>query len=215
MKRISHTDSISRKNLLDAIRKKIRIYSKNKLLIKKIVVYCRLIKATSKDEDGSISLLIIGLFVVTLATLLVITNIASIAIAQRSLVQASEAAVQRGVQTLDLKAYYVGEGGALSGLLNNGEVPIPIECSSANSAISEELRHWNSSNSSLLRREIRDIWMSEFNCDGVSVGIGTSAYAVLPLQLPFTNLKNIELHTFVGARNTRSKGLYLFGIRIS
>jgi hypothetical protein len=87
------------------------------------------LKTTIKDEEGSISLLIIGLFVVTIATLLVITNIASIAIAQRSLVQASEAAVQRGVQNLDLDAYYVGEGGMLSGVLNNGEVPIPIECS--------------------------------------------------------------------------------------
>jgi hypothetical protein len=173
------------------------------------------LKSTLKDEEGSISLLIIGLFVVTIATLLVITNITSIAIAQRSLVQASEAAVQRGVHNLDLDAYYVGEGGMLSGLLNNGEVPIPIECSSASSAISDELQHWNSSNSALLRREIRDIWISEFNCDGVSVGISTSAFAVLPLQLPFIDLKNIELHTSVGATNTRSKGLYLFGIRIS
>jgi len=173
------------------------------------------LKATIKDEEGSISLLIIGLFVVTVATLLVITNIASIAIAQRSLVQASEAAVQRAVQSLDLKTYYVGEGGMLSGVLNYGEVPIPIECSAASSAITDELQHWNSANTALLRREIRDVWMSDFNCDGVSVGISTSAFAVLPLQIPFINLKNIELHTSVGATNTRSKGLYLFGIRIS
>ena len=171
--------------------------------------------STLEDEEGSISLLIIGLFVVTVATLLVMTNIASIAIAQRSLVQASEAAVQRGVQNLDLKAYYVGEGKMLSGILNNGDVPIPIECSSASSAISDELRHWNSSNNSLLRREIREVWMSEFNCDGVSVGISTSAFAVLPLQVPFLNLRYIELHTTVGATNSRSKGFYLFGIRIS
>ena len=187
-----------------------------KSFILKVLQYARVqSKKYANDEEGSISLLIIGLFVVTVATLLVITNIASIAIAQRSLVQASEAAVQRAVQNLDLKAYYVGEGGMLSGILNNSDVPIPIECSSANSAISDELRHWNSANSSLLRREIRDIWMSEFNCDGVSVGISTTAFAVLPLQLPFVNLKNIELHTSVGATNTRSKGLYLFGIRIS
>lgn len=173
------------------------------------------LKTTIEDEEGSISLLIIGLFVVTVATLLVITNIASIAIAQRSLVQASEAAVQRAVQSLDLKTYYVGEGGMFSGVLSNGEVPIPIECSAASSAIADELDHWNSANTALLRREIRDVWMSEFNCDGVSVGISTSAFAVLPLQLPFIDLKNIELHTSVGATNTRSKGLYLFGIRIS
>ncbi|MGI9144845.1 MAG: hypothetical protein ACR2I6_05055 [Candidatus Planktophila sp.] len=173
------------------------------------------LKAHVLDEEGSISLLIIGLFVITIATLLVITDIASIAIAQRSLIQASEAAVQRSVQNLDLKKYYVGEGGMLSGVLNNGETSIPIDCASANSVISEELRHWNSSNSSLLRREIRDIWLNEFKCDGVSVGVSTRAFAVLPLQLPFIDLKNIELHTSVGATNARSKGFYLFGIRIS
>jgi len=186
-----------------------------KVYAKKMRTHGRGMNSTFKEEEGSISLLIIGLFVVTVATLLVITNIASIAIAQRSLVQASEAAVQRGVQNLDLKAYYVGEGGMLSGILNNGAVPIPIECNSARSAITDELRHWNLSNNSLLRREIREVWMSEFNCNGVSVGIRTSAFAVLPLQVPFLNLKNIELHTSVGATNSRSKGFYLFGIRIS
>lgn len=187
-----------------------------KNLILKFLQYTRAqSKKYANDEEGSISLLIIGLFVVTVATLLVITNITSIAISQRSLVQASEAAVQRAVQNLDLKAYYVGEGGMLSGVLNNGKVPIPIDCSFANSAISDELRHWNSSNGSLTRREIRDIWVTEISCDGVSVEISTAAFAVLPLQLPFVNLKNIELHTSVGATNTRSKGLYLFGIRIA
>lgn len=186
-----------------------------KVYAKKMRTYVTGMNSTLKEEEGSISLLIIALFVVTVATLLVITNIASIAIAQRSLVQASEVAVQRGVQNLDLEAYYVGEGGMLSGIWNNGAVPIPIECSSARSAITDELRHLNSSNNSLLRREIREVWMSEFNCDGVSVGISTSAFAVLPLQVPFLNLKNIELHTSVGATNSRSKGFYLFGIRIS
>lgn len=187
----------------------------NLLFFKKFLGTKPQISKRLKDEEGSISLLIIGLFVVTVATLLVITNIASIVIAHRSLVQASEAAVQRGVQSLDLNAYYVGKGGALSGLINNGEVAIPIECDSANLAINDELIHWNTANSRLLRREIRSIWMSEFNCDGSSVGITTSAFAVLPLQIPFINLNNIELHTSVGATNTRSKGFYLFGIRIS
>lgn len=172
-------------------------------------------KSRFKDEEGSISILIIGLLVLTLSILLVITNISSIAIAQRSLVQASEAAVQSSVQNLDLNSYYVGKGGMLSGVLNNNEAAIPIECGSAQAAISEELRHWNSSNDSQLRREIRDLWITNFSCDGVSVAISTSALAVLPLQLPFVNLNNIELHTSVGATNTRSKGLYLFGIRIS
>ena len=53
-------------------------------------------------EEGSISLLIIGLFIVTIFSIMVMSDLGSIAIAQRSLVQASESASQRGTHELDL-----------------------------------------------------------------------------------------------------------------
>ncbi len=62
-----------------------------------------------KDERGSISVLVLALFLITVITSLIITNVAAITVAKRSLIQATEAAAQRGVRNLDKQAYYSGE----------------------------------------------------------------------------------------------------------
>ena len=51
-----------------------------------------------KDERGSISLLVLVLFLISVVTSLVITDVAAITMAKRSLTQATEAAAQRGVR---------------------------------------------------------------------------------------------------------------------
>ena len=53
-----------------------------------------------KNEEGSISVVVIGLFVITVASLMVMTDVSALIVAKRSLVQATEAAAQRGVHTL-------------------------------------------------------------------------------------------------------------------
>ena len=63
-----------------------------------------------KDERGSLSVVIIGLFVITVASLMVMTDIATVMVAKRSLTQATEAAAMRGVHTLDRDTYYSGKG---------------------------------------------------------------------------------------------------------
>ena len=62
-----------------------------------------------QDERGSISLLILALFMLVLITLIVLTDISSVYIAKRALTQATEAATQRGVRNLDLEKYYARE----------------------------------------------------------------------------------------------------------
>ena len=52
-----------------------------------------------RSETGSISVIVIGLFVITVASLMVMTDVSSLIVAKRSLVQATEAAAQRGVHT--------------------------------------------------------------------------------------------------------------------
>jgi len=59
-------------------------------------------RAFLKDERGSISILIMGLFLLSVITLMVLTNISSVYLAKRTLTQATEAAAQRGVRNLDL-----------------------------------------------------------------------------------------------------------------
>ena len=62
-----------------------------------------------RNESGSISLVVMSLFIVSLTSILVITDVAAVAIAKRSLTQATEAAAQRGVRNLDTTSYYRGE----------------------------------------------------------------------------------------------------------
>ena len=62
------------------------------------------------SERGSISVVVIGLFVITVASLMVMTDVSALVVAKRSLVQATEAAAQRGVHTLDKSEYYQGKG---------------------------------------------------------------------------------------------------------
>ena len=59
-----------------------------------------------KDEKGSISILIMGLFLLSVIILMVLTDISSVYLAKRTLTQATEAAAQRGVRNLDLSKYY-------------------------------------------------------------------------------------------------------------
>ena len=63
------------------------------------------IKQLHKDEIGSLSLLIIGLFVAALTALMIVTDISVVANAKRTLDQATEAAAMRAVQNLDQSAY--------------------------------------------------------------------------------------------------------------
>jgi len=70
---------------------------------------CRKIRQSAGSEDRSVSVLTIGLFVILLATTLILTDISSIYLAKRSLSQATEAAVQRGMKNLDAESYYSGE----------------------------------------------------------------------------------------------------------
>ena len=57
-----------------------------------------------RDETGSISLLVLAFFLISVVTSLVITDVAAITLAKRSLTQATEAAAQRGVRNLNLEA---------------------------------------------------------------------------------------------------------------
>jgi Flp pilus assembly protein TadG len=91
------------------------------------------LRSFAKDERGSISLLIMSLFMSTLIVLVILTNISSIYLAKRALTQASEAAVQRGVRNLDLQRYYQSDYNFWQfawNLTGEGETDpgIPIDC---------------------------------------------------------------------------------------
>ena len=138
-----------------------------------------------KNEDGSISVLVFGLFAVVLLSGVVLTDISAILVAQRSLVQATESAAQSAAHALDLDTYYQGKHSALSFLVSDASPVIPIDCKAASNRASETLadvantanRNYGGSSKQLIRRELSNVRISEFQCNGTEVLITTSAKA--------------------------------------
>jgi Flp pilus assembly protein TadG len=172
-----------------------------------------------RSESGSISLLVISLFVVSLTSLFVVTDVAAVAIAKRSLTQATEAAAQRGVRNLDKSAYYRGEFDMTTqarNLLRIGpsDPGVPIDCSKALGDAEGALLDWSRGPVSLRRIEITNLKIIGIECDGFGIQLVTRATARLPLVLPFFNLDSVEISSKVSTTNTRAKGFSPFGIRI-
>jgi hypothetical protein len=165
------------------------------------------IRAFLREDRGSISILIFGLFVVLLSTALVLTDISSVYLAKRSLTQATEAAVQRGLKNLDAESYYSGEYNALQfarNLLGSGEEDpgIPIDCQAGLRDTQEILNDWQSTNSS--RVNLDQIQLRDYQCDGFQINIETAAIARIPIPLPFIRFDGISIHSHAGGIGERA-----------
>ena len=171
-----------------------------------------------RDERGSLTVVIIGLFVITVASLMVMTDVATVMVAKRSLTQATEAAVMRGVHTLDRNSYYTSKGTILTtplALINNRDHPaIPIDCSQAVLDVMLELHNWSSDDTNMKRHELQGIVLSDFSCDGTSIEISTYAEVKFPFTIPFTSTNSSVLTSSAGSTNQVQEGLYLFGVRL-
>jgi len=193
----------------------------------------RWLHARLENEDGSISVLVFGLFAVVLLSGVVLTDISAVIVAQRSLVQATESAAQSAAHALDLDTYYQGKHSALSFLVSDTSPVIPIDCKAANSRASETLadiaitanRNYGSSSRSggiseifggsdkqVLRRELSNVHISEFQCNGTEVLITASAKAWLPISLSLFSFESIELSASAGTTSVKKRVFSLFGI---
>lgn len=171
-----------------------------------------------RDETGSLSIVIIGFFVVTVASLMVMTDIATVMVAKRSLTQATEAAAMRGVHTLNRQSYYIGKGTMATtplALINKREHPaIPIDCNQAVLDVMLELHNWSTDSSSMKRQELQGIVLTDFLCDGTSVEISTYATVKFPFIVPLTSQSSAHLYAKAASTNQVQEGFYLFGVRL-
>jgi len=171
-----------------------------------------------KEESGSLSVVVIGLFVITAASLMVMTDIATIMVAKRSLTQATEAAAQRGVHTLDKSAYYQGKGTIFTvplAFATNREHPdIPIDCENGGVEVILELESWSNDSSNMKIRQLKDIQLTSFECDGQNLQIHTRSEVELPFKVPFSSTTSVFLRARAGVTNQVQEGFYLFGVRI-
>lgn len=198
----------------------------------------KVLRGRLANEDGSISLLVFGLFAVILLSGVALTDISAVIVAQRSLVQATESAAQSAAHALDLDTYYQGKHSALSFLVSDTSPVIPIDCSKANQRASETLNDiTNTSNTTsretrnnfqptaqstanvsnskeLLRPELSDIHISQFQCNGTEVLITTSAKAWLPISLSIFSFESVELSASAGTTSVKKRVFSLFGINI-
>ena len=192
------------------------------------------LRARLLNEDGSILILVFGLFSLVLLSGVVLTDISAVIVAQRSLVQATESAAQSAAHALDLDVYYQGKHSALSFLVSDASPVIPIDCQAARNRASETLAdiastanrsyggsgdqlggsgNWFSgSDKELVRRELTDIQISNFQCNGTEVLITTSAKAWLPISLSLFSFESVELSASAGTTSVKKRVLSLFGI---
>lgn len=169
----------------------------------------RALRSFLGNERGSISILTIGLFAILLATSLILTDISSIYLAKRSLTATAEAAAQRGVSNLDLKAYYTGEynlSRAATNLFAPEQDPgIPINCDEGRVDAIEVITGWEEIADGLSRPELGDISLTDFQCDGYQVALSLSAEAKLPIPIPFLGVDGIELHSSASSIGERRR----------
>jgi hypothetical protein len=177
----------------------------------------------AKDERGSISLLIMSLFMSTLIVLVILTNISSVYLAKRALTQASEAAVQRGVRNLDLQRYYQSDYNFWQfawNLTGEGETDpgIPIDCQKGRDDALSAMEKWmqlsQSKETANGRENLAGIRVNRVECDGYQLTISTSADVRLPFLLPFINLDYVEISTTVASIAQRRITTNYYGIDI-
>lgn len=179
-----------------------------------------------KREDGSISVLVLGLFIVVLLASVVLTDISAIIVAKRSLIQATESAAQSAAHALDLETYYQGKHSALSFLVTDASPVIPIDCAAANTRAAETLSDIESSapptssltrssttaKGKLIRPELSDLRISQFQCNGAEVLITSTAKAKLPITFSLFSFESVSLTASAGTTSVKKRIYSPFGI---
>ena len=171
-----------------------------------------------RDERGSISVLTIALFLITVVLVMMTTNISAVAVAKKNLTQSAESVAQRGAHFLDRDLYYSGKFNAITMVQNLfGAGPtdpgIPIDCDAAQMGINEAVEDLYSEKKLLISERIQELRVSEILCDSQDIRVELVAVVTLPFQLPFLNLDRVTLKSVATTFNQRNNGFYLFGIR--
>jgi len=173
---------------------------------------------SQKSDSGSIAVIVIGLFVITVASLMVITDVSTLIVAKRSLAQATEAAAQRGVHTLDKASYYQGKGTIFTVPMaiatKRAHPVIPIDCNRGGLEVLLELHSWSNDETDLKWHQLKGIQLTDYQCDGQSLAIETRSEVNLPFRVPFSSIDSVSLTASAGTTNQVQEGFYLFGIRL-
>ena len=172
-----------------------------------------------RDEGGSLSVLILSLFMTILLTLIIMTDISSIYFAKRALTHATEAAVQRGTRNLELDSYYKSKYNATRLFLNltseaESDPGIPIDCYKGSNDVRAAISDFSRDRGKLLSRQLGVISIESIWCDGFQISVQTSSVARLPFVLPFIGIEEVNIRSSVGALDERKVSTNYYGINI-
>jgi len=172
-----------------------------------------------KDEKGSLSVLILSLFMTILITLIILTDLSSVYFAKRSLTQATEAAAQRGVRNLDVSAYYRGEYNVTKFLRNlTGEAVIdpgiPIDCEKGRLDSLDAINEFSRDRVSLFGSQIGVIRVDQVSCDGYQLSLRTSSTVQLPFLIPFVKIDSVGISSHVGTFDERKITTNYYGFNV-
>ena len=172
-----------------------------------------------RDDEGSISLIVMALFIISIVTIAILTDISSVYLAKRSLTQATEAATQRAARNLDMSAYYRGEYNVTKSLLSAagyGEIDpgIPIDCAKGRADALGALSDWSAVGDSVIRSNLGAINIEELSCNGYQITLTTSSTTTLPFLLPFIEQSQVRITSTVGIVNERKQTTNYYGIDI-
>lgn len=170
------------------------------------------ITAKFRAEQGSISVLVIGLFLITMALLMVMTNISALALSRKALTQQTEYLVQQGAQEISLNDYYQGQGNLFTYLaektvIDQKDPGVPLDCTKVKAAIYRAA-------GAIEHERLKDFRLSNVDCRGSVVSITTDAQAVLPYSLPFLKIDRFEIHGYAANTPERRNGFWLRGVRL-
>jgi Flp pilus assembly protein TadG len=139
------------------------------------------------DEAGSISILIMGLFLILLTLSLGIIDLSDAYLAKRELTNIGESAVSIAAQSLDQARYY-NEG------ISNAGALVPIDCTLATSKFQSEIAQ------AALRES--SVSVNSFSCQGDQILADISASISPAVKFPIINNlvgKSILIKASVGA----------------
>lgn len=164
------------------------------------------------QERGSISVLIIGLFVLTVALIMVMADISSLVISRKALTQQTEFLVQQGAQEIDLAAYYQGSGDLASyiaekAFVNQNDPGVPLDCDKSRALVFDAAQK-------ISHERFRNFELLTVECALGLISIETRADAIIPFRLPFFGEMNLGLQGFATSSPERRNGFWLKGLRI-
>ncbi len=145
----------------------------------------------SECEEGSIAPLILLYFIVIMASIFVVANVASIYIDRKELITLTEGALSRAAHELDENRYYYSLPQFISPNFTE-MVTVPINCSDAGITFKREL--------SIFKGD-KEIEIVNFQCNGEDLSANVRQRSKLLFELPLFEIKEFANQVSVSVRS--------------